>query len=150
MARKDALLRLHQRLLAKRESLRKKLIDELNLSPTGRSGTGDVVDAAIDGEQNELDSQLAALESRELTAIDHAIEAIRNGRYGRCEVCDHSIPIARLQALPFSASCIDCQRKQEETGEGRADFDADWESAFEMEGRMNDSNLTLRDIDVDR
>lgn len=149
MSRKDSILRLHQRLIAKREALRKKLIDELNLAPTGQFG-GDVVDAAIDGEQNELDSQLAALESRELNAIDRAIELIREGRYGRCEVCDHSIPIARLQALPFAPHCIDCQRKQEEVGVDGSDFNANWESAFEMEGRLNDSELTLRDIDVDR
>ena len=58
MSRKDALLRLHERLIAKRTSLRKKLAEELNLSVPSGAGCGDVGDAANDGAQNELNSQL--------------------------------------------------------------------------------------------
>jgi len=150
MARKDALILLHERLIAKRDSLRKKLAEELNLSlPSHESGGGDVGDAANDGAQNELNSQLAALESRELHQVERAIELIRRGRYGLCEVCESSIPITRLKALPFTPLCVDCQRLQEENGANGFDFDANWESAYEHEGRLNDKELTLGDLDVD-
>ena len=73
---------------------------------------------------------------------------IREGRYGRCEVCDQAIPIARLQALPFTPYCVTCQRNQEALGHGDDGLEADWESAYEHEGRMSDRELTLGDIDI--
>ncbi|MEX0717180.1 MAG: TraR/DksA family transcriptional regulator [Planctomycetaceae bacterium] len=146
MARKDALLRLHQLLIAKRNSLRGKLAEQFSEVP-GHSG-GDVGDAANDGAACELDSQLAALESRELRAIDMAIELMRDGRYGQCDHCDKPIPISRLNALPFTPYCIECQRELEATGEGGGELIGDWESAYELEGRLNDRELTLGDIDV--
>ena len=111
MARKDALLRLHERLVAKRDSLRKKFTGEgLNLSPSqARKGTGDTGDAAYAGSQTELNSQLAALESRELAQIEQAILLMRDGKYGKCEHCGCSIPIARLKALPYTPYCVACQ-----------------------------------------
>jgi DnaK suppressor protein len=147
MARKDALLRLHQRLTAKRDALRKKLLEEFHASNVSRSGASDVVDAASDGEQSEIDSQLAALESRELAQVERAIALIRQGRYGICESCDHPIPIARLQALPFTPLCVECQRQQEELRGTSDEFDADWETAYEFEGRLSDRELTLGDLD---
>ena len=149
MARKDALVRLHQRLTAKRDSLRRKLVEELHLCRDSNSGAGDVGDAASDGVQNEINSQLASMESRELTQVEKAIELIREGRYGVCEMCNAQIPMARLKALPFTPTCVDCQRKQEEMGEDFDDADADWETAYEFEGRMDERELTLGDLDLD-
>jgi DnaK suppressor protein len=147
MARKDALLRLHERLVAKRDSLRKKLADDLSISQVSNT-TGDEADAANDGAQNELNTQLAALESRELIQVDRAIDLIRQGRYGVCEVCDQAIPIERLKALPFTPVCVTCQRLQEQLSRNADSDDADWESAFELEGRLRDRELTLGDIDI--
>jgi DnaK suppressor protein len=147
MARKDALLRLHERLVAKRDSLRKKLSDDFT-TITAVSTTGDEADAANDGAQNELNSQLAALESRELAQVERAIDLIRQGRYGLCEICEQAIPIERLKALPFTPVCVVCQRMQEKLSHNSDSDDADWESAFELEGRLRDRELTLGDIDI--
>lgn len=148
MARKDALLRLHERLIHKRDVLRRKLGEEMSLSVRAHSGTGDIGDAANDGAQRELDSQLVSLESRELAQIERAIKMIREGRYGLCEVCGSRIPVVRLKALPFTPLCVNCQRQQEEFGSDSLDLDADWETACEHEGRINDRELTLGDIDI--
>lgn len=149
MARKDALLRLHQRLLTQRDDLRRKLGLHVDASSSSRTGTSDVGDIAFDGAEKEINSQLAALETRELRKIERAIEAIREGRYGKCELCGRSIPITRLRALPYTSSCVECQRKQEESGE---DFDngiADWESAIEFQSHESDRELTLSDLHID-
>lgn len=148
MARKDALLRLHERLIAKRDALRKRFALELSMS-TSWSGTGDVGDAAHGGSESEINSQLAALESRELAKIEQAIQLMREGRYGTCEMCETSIPIARLKALPYTPYCVDCQRQKALMPDDSQEYDADWESAYEHEGRMNDQELTIRDLDVD-
>jgi DnaK suppressor protein len=146
MARKDALLRLHERLVAKRDSLRKKLASDFAMTEV--STTGDEADAANDGAQNELNTQLAALESRELAQVERAIDLIRHGRYGLCEICEQPIPIERLKALPFTPVCVVCQRMQEKLSHNSDIDDADWESAFELEGRLRDRELTLGDIDI--
>ena len=71
------------------------------------------MDAAMDTAQDEISSQLVEVESRELTQIEEALNRIREGHYGECEVCDKPIPLARLQAVPYAISCIECARKQE-------------------------------------
>jgi DnaK suppressor protein len=150
MARKDALLRMHNRLVAKRDALRSKLIDELNLgSGASLTGPGDIGDEAYEGSRAELDSRLASHESRELAMVERALLAMREGRYGKCEGCIKAIPIARLQALPFATFCVTCQRDAELSDHFDPDGDADWEAAFLYEGRSSDRELTLQDIDLD-
>lgn len=148
MSRKDAILRLHKNLVAKRDALRNQLVDEMNLTYGSHSGGGDVVDAAMDDSQNELHSQLAALESRELFQIERAIQLIRNGRYGLCESCETKIPVARLNALPFTTRCISCQQKQERRGGVAEDAARNWETMFDLDDSAGDREITIGDIDI--
>jgi len=149
MSRKDALLRIHKSLVEKRDELRRQLANELDLAHPADAGTGDLFDAAMDGTQNEMHSQLAAFESRELQQIERAIKLIRKGRYGSCEVCGAAIPVARLKALPYTTVCISCRQKQETTGVGTGEDSENWETVFEYEGAHSDRELTMRDIDID-
>ena len=77
-----------------------------------------MVDAALDSVQDEISSQLAEVESRELTRIEYALERMRNGQFGICEGCGTGIPMARLNALPYATYCIKCQREAERQGAG--------------------------------
>uniref|UniRef100_A0A7C2P6S9 TraR/DksA family transcriptional regulator n=1 Tax=Schlesneria paludicola TaxID=360056 RepID=A0A7C2P6S9_9PLAN len=147
MTRKDALLRLHSRLIDQRESLRGKIAEDLGLTYSRDDGINDLGEVASQMEQSELHSQLAALESRELRQIEVAIAKIRNGTFGTCERCQKSIPIARLQALPYTSVCIDCQRKQERRASHEDEFEANWASALEYERRSNDREVSLSDLD---
>jgi len=76
------------------------------------------------------------------------LQAIREDRYGDCEGCGKSIPITRLKALPYTSSCVDCQKKQEEAGYGDGNDDADWESAFDQECRNQEREFSVRDFDL--
>lgn len=147
MARKDALLRLHHRLLQQRDVLRKKLFGGADLNDDG-AGHGDLGDVANLDTELEIDSQLAAFESRELVRIEKALHAIREGRYGYCETCTKAIPIARLQVLPHTSHCVECQRKY---GDSRnADStQANWESVWELQARERDRELTVQDVHID-
>lgn len=113
MSRKEALNKLRDVLLLRREALRKALNGDLSLLQSLSQEGGDVMDAAMDTAQDEISSQLVEVESRELTQIEEALARIREGHYGDCETCDKPIPLARLQAVPYATSCIDCARKQE-------------------------------------
>ena len=102
MARRDALLRLHKSLLARRAAIRKKLADELDNLRNFKSGdaTGDAADVAFEAGSDEMSSQLAELDSRELSQIERSLVRLKQGTYGLCEVCGRPIPDERLEALP--------------------------------------------------
>jgi len=119
MARKDSLRNLHAILVRRRDALRSALAGDLTLLRELRSESpGDVIDAAYDTAQDEISSQLAEVESRELANIENALERMRAGTYGSCEVCAGRIPLVRLNALPYATMCIECQREQERSGGG--------------------------------
>lgn len=155
MARKDALLRLTSRLIARRDALRKALTGD----PDGlrdfsvASGVGDNIDAAIDSANDEICSQLVEIESRELGQIEHALRRIAAGVYGRCEFCGGKISEARLNALPYTNSCIDCQRENERLGQGRR-MESDpsrWAKVFAKSADEADgeTRINLSDFEVD-
>jgi DnaK suppressor protein len=117
MARKDALANMRAILVKRRDALRSALAGDLTLLKELRSESpGDVVDAAYDSSQDEINSQLAEVESRELASIENALERMKDGTYGQCEVCGGRIPMARLDALPYATMCIGCQRDLERSG----------------------------------
>jgi len=118
MSRKDAIQKLRDQLIRRRDALQHALEGDLSLlRELHQERTGDVLDAAADSVQDELNSQLIEVESRELTAIDDAIERIEQGAYGDCESCGKPIPLTRLRAVPYATDCIKCRRKAENTGE---------------------------------
>ena len=88
MTRKDSINKMRDLLVTRRNALRKALAGDLSLLKQLREQTGgDVVDAALDAAQDEISSQLAEVESRELANIERALVRIKNGSYGECEVC---------------------------------------------------------------
>src|SRR5437763_2389501 len=146
MARNDALLRLHKTLLARRTELRKRLGMELADLSRGKGSqpAGDAADAAFDASGEEIASQLAELEGRELAQVERALRRLKAGTYGKCEVCSAKIPVARLDALPFSTLCIKCQREMEQDGGflgGRGA--ADWSRMAEHDHGMDDKEVNL-------
>jgi DnaK suppressor protein len=117
MPRKDALGKLKEVLVRRRDALRKAMAGDLSLLRELRDqGPGDVLDAAVDTAQDELNSQLLEVESRELTQIEDALQRLTEGTFGLCEECEKPIPLSRLQALPYATECIDCKRKNETRG----------------------------------
>jgi DnaK suppressor protein len=147
MARKDAISTLRDILVKRRDALRKALAGDLSLLKELREqASGDVVDWALDAAQDEISSQLAEVESRELANIDNALERMRGGQYGLCETCDENIPLARLQALPYATLCIQCQREMEKSG-GRGGRAADWSRI--LDSGSGDAEVRFSDIEMD-
>jgi DnaK suppressor protein len=146
MARKDSILSMRQILIMRRDALRTALAGDLSLLKELRAQTaGDVVDAALDSAQDEISSQLAEVESRELSSIENALQRMRDGQYGICESCGCSIPMARLNALPYATLCINCQREAERDG-GAGMHDADWGRVLDS---GSDGDVSINDIEID-
>jgi DnaK suppressor protein len=151
MARKDALLRLHKNLLARRTELRKRLGLELEQLAHVKhsSASGDAADAAFDSSGEEIASTLAELESKELAQIERALRRLKAGTYGKCESCGVTIPVARLNALPFSTLCVKCQREMERDGgwmAGRGE--TDWGRIADGDP-MADREVNISDLEID-
>lgn len=45
--------------------------------------------------------------AREIAGLENALQAIKEGRYGRCEVCGQPIPLERLEAMPTATTCVE-------------------------------------------
>ncbi|HEV3262198.1 MAG TPA: TraR/DksA C4-type zinc finger protein [Gemmataceae bacterium] len=152
MARRDALLRLHKSLVARGHALRKVLAGELEdlRKFDSTASTGDTADAAFDSGSEEIASQLAELEARELSQIERALARIKQGTYGLCEVCQTKIPVARLNALPYSTTCVKCAREMENyPGWADRQGGVDWEKVSEVEPLEEQREVDLSDIEMD-
>ncbi|NBU76010.1 MAG: TraR/DksA family transcriptional regulator [Planctomycetes bacterium] len=114
MIRRDALLRLYNTLLSRREELLRQLNTDMTSLGGSSGGSRDEADAAFDSDSEEINSTLAERDSEELTSIDHALVRLKQGTYGTCEGCGGKISAKRLNALPYSSLCIDCQREKED------------------------------------
>ena len=154
MAKKESLLRLHSRLVARRDALRKALAGDVDAyREYAANVVGDSVDAAVDTANDEITSQIVEIESRELGQIEHALQRIVDGLYGRCEFCNEKIAEARLNALPYTNSCIDCQRENERNGGCylRTADDSRWAKIYEkpLVDSDTDSHVNLADFEMD-
>ena len=151
MARRDALLRLHKTLVARRTALRKALAGELADLRNSQLDTGDSADVAFDAGSDEIATQLVELEARELNQIERALARIKQGIYGVCEGCQKKIPVARLNALPYSTTCIDCKREMEHyPGWAGGRGAGDWEKVFSAGAPQEEEReVNISEIEMD-
>jgi DnaK suppressor protein len=152
MARKDALLRLHKSLVARRDELQRRLGGELkDLYGGSNDKGGDSADMAFEAGNDEVASQLAQLESRELYQIERALQRLKQGTYGVCEGCAKKIPVARLDALPFSTTCVQCQREMEMYGSwNHGSASANWDKVSDAHTPFEDQReVNLADLEID-
>src|SRR5205807_3744792 len=106
---------------------------------------GDSADVAFESGSDEMSSQLAEIDARELTQIERALTRLKQGTYGLCEACQGKIPVGRLNALPYTTLCIDCQREMEKY----PDWDdrragASWVKVFDSATPLEDQ----REVDL--
>jgi DnaK suppressor protein len=153
MARRDALLRLHKSLLARRTDLNKKLAEDLNnlRNYTNTDSPGDSADAAFESGSDEMASQLAEIDARELSQIERAMVRLKQGTYGICEGCQDKIPVGRLNALPYTTVCIDCQREMEKypSWDDRRHL-GNWDNVFDAATPIEDQReVNFSEIEID-
>jgi DnaK suppressor protein len=152
MARRDALIRLHKTLLARRDDILKKLSEDLSsLRNLKADSTGDTADVAFEAGSDEMASHLAELDARELDQIERALSRLKQGTYGLCESCQDKIPIGRLNALPYSTLCITCQREMEKYP-GWNDYRgaASWEKVYDSATPLEEQReVDLSDLESD-
>jgi DnaK suppressor protein len=80
------------------------------MSGTADNHMGETATATLD---REIDYTLAEHEGRILLQIDAALQRVAAGTYGTCGRCSEEIPAERLEATPWTALCVGCQREAE-------------------------------------
>jgi len=67
---------------------------------------GDYASVAI---ETDIDSAIMEQQRKELNEIKLALDKIRNGTYGICEMCEDDISFERLSVKNFARFCIVCR-----------------------------------------
>lgn len=82
-----------------------------NASPD--DGIQDLADKAASAYSKELNFSLSDTERTLLMQVEEAFNRMKDGSYGTCSNCGVEIGEKRLQAVPWTPFCIDCQELQE-------------------------------------
>jgi DnaK suppressor protein len=136
-------------LVARGTALRKALAGELADLRFKTTDTGDSADAAFDAGSEEVSSQLAELEARELSQIERALSRIKQGSYGSCELCQAKIPVARLNILPYSTTCVKCQREMEIDPSLAGGDGEDWGKVSSSDTFDDHREVNISDLEID-
>ncbi|HEV7766368.1 MAG TPA: TraR/DksA family transcriptional regulator [Thermoanaerobaculia bacterium] len=76
-------------------------------------GIQDLADKAASAYSKELNFSLSDTERNLLMQIEEAFVRMKNDAYAVCTNCSTVIGEKRLQAVPWTPFCIDCQELQE-------------------------------------
>lgn len=74
-----------------------------------------MADEGTDTMEQEKEMLLASKEGRLVYEIDEALRTLYKEpeRYGECQECGGSIAFERLDVVPWTTHCIDCQERDE-------------------------------------
>lgn len=134
---KEALLKLRDQLLPNMQNVTRDHLrsGESNVSSSSGQHIGD---AGSEAEVRALTISLLGKDREQLFEIDAALERIRLGYYGICEVSLEPIPKKRLQARPFCRLTVKCQEEFEKKYGSYANYKAQKSDHVGYAGLQND------------
>jgi len=112
---KNRLAHYKKKIEAKREELLRHIANE---EAAGREAdeevTQDIADKATNSYTKEFLFSQSDTEHAQLQLVEDALLRVKNGDFGICQACEKPVQIKRLEAVPWTAHCIECQEKQEQ------------------------------------
>lgn len=87
--------------------------EEARLSETSADRSPDPGSAEAGSMKFEYEKELSIEKNLEdlLHKVEHALARVERGTYGICESCAESIPVARLEVLPYATFCVSCAKR---------------------------------------
>jgi len=73
----------------------------------------DIADKAASSYNKEFLFHLSNADRQLLQMVENALARIREGSFGECVSCGNDINPKRLEAVPWTRHCIECQEKLE-------------------------------------
>lgn len=102
-------------LLEKKKKIVRKLSELTTESKEMETNVAqDVVDKAETSYTKEFLLSLSDADREQLLLIDEALKRLQRGEFGLCQLCHQEIGQKRLEVVPWTPYCIDCQEKAEE------------------------------------
>jgi len=75
------------------------------------SADNHLADTASETYERELDEGLEEDAQEQLREVEAALQRLDAGEYGVCAACGKTIPVERLEAVPWTTLCIDDARR---------------------------------------
>jgi DnaK suppressor protein len=75
--------------------------------------THDTADQAVFSYEKELLFTRGSRDHGQLALVKKALDRLKEGGFGECVICGTQIGAKRLEALPWTPYCIECQEKIE-------------------------------------
>ena len=79
-----------------------------------QDSTQDIADKAASSYTKEFLFHQSNNERQLLAQVEKALERVREGTFGECIACEKEINAKRLDAVPWTRHCIECQEKLEQ------------------------------------
>jgi DnaK suppressor protein len=106
--------RFQEKLLAQKQLLEETMsVAVAQGRETVTDDTQDVADQAVLSYQKELLFSQGTSGHQQLRLVQQALSRVREGSFGECVHCGTEIGPKRLEALPWTPYCINCQEKIE-------------------------------------
>jgi len=123
-SRKKFLAKVREHLQDVKTKLLSEIDSELRAEREGNKDEGmDTYDLASEERDREINFILSDRERIKIKQIDDALERLDDGSYGVCESCGLDIAEERLDAMPFTRLCRDCQQDQEREAKSQRRYD---------------------------
>jgi DnaK suppressor protein len=87
---------------------------EMDGRHTDEDAAQDIADRAASSYNKEFLFHQSNSERQLLQMVEGALERIREGNFGQCISCGQEINPKRLEAVPWTRYCIQCQEKMEQ------------------------------------
>jgi len=106
---------------------------ETGSDATGKDASGDhssysfhIADMGSDTMEREQSFIAVQRDGLTLQQINDALERLEKGTYGACEGCSTTIPTERLEFIPQTRFCIQCQSVQENSTSEWEEEEGEW------------------------
>jgi DnaK suppressor protein len=122
--RKAFLKTAREKLVEVRRQVLREISEDLKQGREGAKDEGmDTYDLASEERDREISFILTDRDRDKLQATQDALERVDDGSYGVCESCESEIAEGRLEALPFTRLCVNCQAEREKEAKASRRFE---------------------------
>ena len=101
-------------LIAERDRLRGQVAEGIQAPEAMTYGSQAAAASQVFEQQRDL--ALRDRNEQHLAQVEEALQRLDEGTFGWCSTCGRPIAPERLEAIPWAAHCIDCQRRVGRTG----------------------------------
>jgi len=126
LSRSEFLNSVREHMLETKSRLLEEMDTDQKAQREGNKDEGmDAYDLASEERDREINFILSDRERAKIKDIDDALARLGDRSYGICESCGLEIGEERLEALPFTRVCRDCQQDREREAKLQRNFDSE-------------------------